>query len=355
MIAGEMIQATIRSVYDQAYEVLRQRVDSQAEENVLRLPPEPQLAKELGVSRDMIRRVLAQMARERLIDRHHGRGTFIRPRPRLPTICALVHGDPAEMFDPVKAVLMRGASLQVQEMPEKVSIRFEQLPEWGGPGIAERLVREVRSLRSDGYLVGLALRLKDCLAVLAAHVPLVMLPINYGPEGVPCVAVDHHAGGVMAGRYLREKGRRRVAMVCWPSDEERRLSKAFLGGLIETLGESAPRAGETLIMTDTNAAECTDAVARLLGAQTPPDAIVTTGDSRTHWVLAALRDRGLDGLDSPELLPYVNTPETAPGTYVQLYQGEERGREAVRMLWKLMEGEALEQTVKYFSPRLVVR
>ena len=46
-----------------------------------RLPPESQLAEELGVSRGTLRHALADLEAEGLIWRHVGRGTFIGNRP----------------------------------------------------------------------------------------------------------------------------------------------------------------------------------------------------------------------------------------------------------------------------------
>ena len=184
-----MPQVLVRSVFQQAYDLLRARVIRLRNEGVQKLPSEPQLAAELAVSRDTIRRVLSELARERLVDRQTGRGSFIRPASKRKTISFLVPGEPSERFAPCAATIMYGASLDVKTAAEK--IHFLGLPESSCPGIADRLIREARSLRCDGYIAGLPLRFEDCRKVLDAHIPLVVTYNDFASEAVPAFLIDH--------------------------------------------------------------------------------------------------------------------------------------------------------------------
>ncbi|MBI3977428.1 MAG: GntR family transcriptional regulator [Chloroflexi bacterium] len=65
-------------LYYQFVKHLRQRVESGEWAPEARLPAEPDLAREYGLSRGTIREGLDLLAREGLIERHRGRGTFVR-------------------------------------------------------------------------------------------------------------------------------------------------------------------------------------------------------------------------------------------------------------------------------------
>lgn len=63
---------------------LRALIEAHEREGDLRLPPEPQLCEELGVSRGRLRTLLKHAEDDGLIWRHVGKGTFAGARPTLP-------------------------------------------------------------------------------------------------------------------------------------------------------------------------------------------------------------------------------------------------------------------------------
>jgi len=63
---------------------LRDYIDKVAKSGDLRLPPEPKLGDELGVSRGRLRTILKRLEGEGLIWRHVGKGTFVGPREMTP-------------------------------------------------------------------------------------------------------------------------------------------------------------------------------------------------------------------------------------------------------------------------------
>jgi GntR family transcriptional repressor for pyruvate dehydrogenase complex len=77
-------------------ERLREYIVSAREAGIDRLPPEPQLSEELGVTRGRLRTLLKYMERDGLIWRHVGKGTFIgsrQPKPPATTASPYVSGD----------------------------------------------------------------------------------------------------------------------------------------------------------------------------------------------------------------------------------------------------------------------
>jgi GntR family transcriptional regulator len=84
----------------QIQRVLRARIESGEWDGGRPIPTEMELLAEFGVSRTTIREALGVLAREGLIVRHRGRGSFVRPRPRAarpPAVTNLILGYQAEV------------------------------------------------------------------------------------------------------------------------------------------------------------------------------------------------------------------------------------------------------------------
>ncbi len=64
---------------DAAADALSSYIETLRDEGKLKLPPETELAKALGVSRTTIRRTLSNMENKGVVVRLHGKGTFINP------------------------------------------------------------------------------------------------------------------------------------------------------------------------------------------------------------------------------------------------------------------------------------
>lgn len=69
---------------DAVRETLMSWVGARAQGGQHRLPPEPELAEELGVSRATLREALRSLEDEGLLTRARGAGTFLADRPRVP-------------------------------------------------------------------------------------------------------------------------------------------------------------------------------------------------------------------------------------------------------------------------------
>jgi DNA-binding FadR family transcriptional regulator len=61
-----------------AVRALREKIDAGAFDDGLRLPAERDLAAELGVARNTLRQALQRLEEDGLLERHVGRGTFVR-------------------------------------------------------------------------------------------------------------------------------------------------------------------------------------------------------------------------------------------------------------------------------------
>lgn len=85
-----MIQAEYKPLVDVLVAAMEERIHSGEYEIGARLPSEAALAKDLGVSRPLVREILARLRERGLIETLNGRGSFVRPRSSAPMLDAML-------------------------------------------------------------------------------------------------------------------------------------------------------------------------------------------------------------------------------------------------------------------------
>jgi GntR family transcriptional regulator len=88
---------------DQVAHSLREAIEDGRLVSGQRLPSEPLLAGQLGVSRATLRQALAILTQEGLLIRQHGRGTFVSALPR-----SALHGNLSELMSTTQMIRERG-------------------------------------------------------------------------------------------------------------------------------------------------------------------------------------------------------------------------------------------------------
>ena len=127
--------------HHQVYLVLRERIAAGEFPPEQPLPGELELAKGFGVSRVTMRAALGRLAREHLITRHRGRGTFPRPTAAAPAT--------AELSGLLENILCHGLKttvrvIQLSDLPAPADVAAAlQL----APGASVRKAVRVRSYR----------------------------------------------------------------------------------------------------------------------------------------------------------------------------------------------------------------
>ena len=343
----------VRSVFDQTYAAIRERIERQRQANDLRMPSEIVLSRELGVSRPTIRRVYERLARERIIDRRHGRGTYIRPTQRVKTVVALVYGRPTWLYSEYTAAILRGAGSVVEEA-DGVEFRVHPVERAGDVELSADLLEDVSALRADGLLLTIPLRMEALQRLLDAHVPLATVNVDYGREDIPAALPDNHEAGRLASRYLKRRGVERIALVASPLGHDTiRTGRAVREGLQEFYGADALREGENLFVVERTPRAAYDAVKQMLARDPKPEGIVVTQSALRRGALRALQEAGLDGQANPVLVAYDHEAVNSPGLVIVRVSMEDCGREAARMLLTLMDGKPVEQPVRRFRPTMI--
>ena len=342
----------VQSVSEQAYALLRKKIETMSRQGIKRLPPEPDLAQQIGVSRVTIRRVLTRMEKERLIDRQKGRGTFIRPIKQ-PGKIVVLYDSHNDIFKPWTSSILRGVSLMIDTCGFQMDLR--PLPTWGTKGLVSQLISDVRSHLVDGYLILLRLHLNDCLQLVKANIPAVWVEQNYGRKDIPVVLADHAEAVHIAMNNFAEHHRQRIAVISGPTGVETRCKADIIADTFASYPDAkVPVTAQTHIVTDRSLDEGRNAMRKLMRRKVPPDAVFTTDDDLAIGALLALRELFHNTEEYPDMISYVspiaNLCELLPWKVIETPSPELLGRESVSMLQSLMKGKSVQTTVKRLPP-----
>lgn len=158
------------SAKDRAIQSLRRRLSEETWSAGDRLPSEPALAKELGVSRVSVRAALAQLESEGLVDRRHGSGTYVNSvRPLVSSLHLNVGSD--------ELIRSRGHQPGISEMTWKQEEADEHVAGRLGLEVGTPVIHLYRVRTSDGTPVTIS---DDYFA--ASLLPPGPLSLGLGPS-----------------------------------------------------------------------------------------------------------------------------------------------------------------------------
>ncbi len=201
-------------VYSRLVREVRESIANGTRRPCERLPSELELAERYGVSRASVRQALAALAREGLVERVPGRGTFVaRPggrtapvEPRRVTVIV------NHLADALSARLLAGVSNAAVRLGLEIVLGST----WNDPLTEGALLR--RSLErgdagvilfpTDGRLVEEAIH-----QVRAAGVPIVLLDRELPGIGLDVARAAHLEGAAAAVRHLLQCGHRDIAFL----------------------------------------------------------------------------------------------------------------------------------------------
>lgn len=252
-----------------------------------RLPSEPELARRYGVSRTTIRRAIAALIEEGVLDARHGAGTFIRPGSgRTRTIGLLfaesVACDPSDPYaQQLTNYLMRvfaqnGWTLRLAQSVEDMR---------------QRLAAERGSIVSAcvGALFSTTFEDFDLLAGLP--VPLVLLDSELH-AGVPCVVADNALGMRLAVHRVLELGHRDIVHLAGP--EYALSGRERLAGFRAVMAEAGREVRDADIRCGTfDFASGYTAMGRWWAEGRRPTAVICGNDLMALGAMHWLADHGL--------------------------------------------------------------
>jgi LacI family transcriptional regulator len=249
-------------------------------------------------------------------------------------------------IEPFSAELLKGAATALHDTG------FELVVYSAGGRTSDRVGWERRYLsRLSGTLIDGAMLVTPTVVDVHYGAPIVAVDPHTGPSSLPTIDSDNLRGAQLATEHLLDLGHRRIAMVTGRPDLQ--SSALRERGWRTAMDAAGVEVDETLVERgDYEAAVSTEAARRLLTHDDPPTAVFAANDTSAIATINVARDLGLE----LSVVGFDNIPESAHYSLTTVDQHiQAMGREAMRMLVRMIRGEDLEVTHVTLPTALVVR
>ena len=331
-------------------EKLRKKILSGAFEKTTFLPPERQLAEEFQVGRAIIRGALRTLGDEKIIYKVPKRGwrLFKREERRLKRILLRLSSRMnAEGYEGMGLVagICSGANDIYAEVilssPPMELDKKELLERYNAGDIQGIIFLEAASDVSVRQLV-------DC------GIPCVVANLEEELQ-LPCVRMDYHAIGAMAGKELLDRGYRNIAV--YGGSLERFIYKELLAGFREIMDEAGIAPDKSLILCgkDELLQEKLSALLKAPADQRP-EVFFTLRDYRAGRLYESCAQYGLKIPDDVGIISYddISWPAARRQGLSSIREDVYRiGKESVLMLQRIYESDS-ERVESVFLPGKLV-
>jgi DNA-binding LacI/PurR family transcriptional regulator len=326
------------------------------------LPGQRVLAEEFGVNFLTVRKAIATLAKEGLLDRQSGRGTFITrlKRPRTHNLAAIL-GGLSYGFGGQHPNLVAGIQAEAAKFKHDVLFR----PHLGDPHLERQAIEDLISReKCDGILVWPTLdRGSQAIEVLQSRqIPFVVVMRIDPPyrHRVSYVIDDDFEGGYLAATHLLALGHRKIGFVGRAAkadladsyEEERWLG--FVKAHRDVGARPGPRLqADWLLRPDRAAAKPPASFVRRLRALT---AIVCVNDRVALHLLGLPKSAGIAIPAKLSVVGYDDVDAAEVFRLTTVHQPlAEIGAEGVRLLMEEIEGRRSGPAQRKLAPRLMVR
>jgi GntR family transcriptional regulator, arabinose operon transcriptional repressor len=345
------------------YSLLEERIASGAWPVGTRLPAEPEIAAQLGVSRGTLRRALARLRERGLVDGAPGRGSFVRS-----TSPSAPQGLPRIVGVLVPSVARPSAGTLLTAIEDELDgLGYSMLVATSGTTPAQESGRAGRMVRTGiaGLICypldhGMDARLYRSL--LDDRVPLVLVDRYVVGLGTDAVLSDNLGGAFQATSHLAGLGHRRIAFVTTDNLTTTSVAERQEGYRMALAEHGIPYGTELVsaslgVHAFSSPTSPVEVVSRFLEAARPT-AVFALHDRVAYLVhraatalgLRVPQDLSLVGFDDDaaihEALPFLTSVEQPR---------EPIGRTAARMLVDQVEGRRREHARYVLPTRLVIR
>ncbi len=304
-----------------------------------RLPTEVELAEQLGVSRETVRRATESLADEGLLVKFRRKGTFLRrPDPmRLDHTSAIIGYLQADYGYGTAGVdsVTRGISgLILQGALEVASGEgFQLLVERATPGELRNAFRRLQQTTQPRGLIFASVGEEKLLRqVTGLGVPTVVLDHDVRVPQISTVRDDSATAAAEAVQYLASVGHRRIALAYWNQVDLNPWRLEGYRTALRKLGLPRRRSWELPVELSPRGAE--EVVRDLLALSPRPTALLCFNNSQARQVIEELNRNGLEVPGDLSVLG--GGGEVVPGLTCHQADWYSIGETAVRLVLRLI-------------------
>lgn len=349
-----------------------------------RIPPERQLAEQLSVSRQTLRRAVRVLVEQEVLESRQGSGTYV---------CTVL-ADPLLGLQDQRATAGRvaggliGLSVPTVEVPaiarvasgaeaacNELGFRLVLTHDRGNPDRQIDQLREMFASEIEGIVVFLDqdnVTRPECLKMLQQGIEdgvKVVLLDRYVPGiDYPCVLTDVVAGMHMATQHMLMLGCHRLAVLSWGEEAgiaERSRLAGFRNAMKDHDLDPEPVLHGTVGYGQSQEISARQIVGDWLKKydnKLPCDGIICFVDDMAHGAYWALREAGVRVSQDVALVGFddvrpILDPATQFGLTTVQQPFDELGKQAIRRLIDMFDETSVEETLRHtvLKPRLVIR
>jgi DNA-binding LacI/PurR family transcriptional regulator len=351
-------------LYQQFAEIIKEGIRSGKYKPGEYIPPERQLSAEFKLNRLTVRKGIALLIDEGLLQPLRGRGTFIIGTPQKKkkdfskSIAYIFIKDfhfPLSR-NPYYTEILEGAEAQASKMNYSFFLYSVNYDEKELNTIVRKIVQEKFS---GVVMVGRLDKSVEPIitAIYKRDIPLVLIDKTLAYYNISSVISDNTKGAYDAAKYLTSLGHKDIAFI--EASPKKEVTQERLKGLKQALDEAHLKLkSEWVVESDLHVHGGYEAMIKILKAPKKPTAVFAINDETAIGAMRAIAEKGLNvpndisviGFDDIEWASYA----TPPLTTVKIYK-KEMGSNAIKKLIEQVEGRANLSVKSTMPTELIIR
>lgn len=350
--------------YQQFADIIRDQINRGRYKPGEYIPSERQLSKDFKLNRMTVRKGMAMLIEEGLLQPFRGRGTFVTGYPQ-----ARAKARPKDIGyvfikdfnfplskNPYYTEILEGAEAEASKQDYKFFLMSVDYDESKLRDLASRIVSD--KIGGAVFVGRLDEKVEEIITSLAKRkIPVVAIDRYVPYNGVSAVLTDNAKGAYEAVSYLASLGHRDIGFITGPKSNQAVQERADgFGKAVKELKLKVR--DESVAESDLHIHGGYLAMKKILGARKSPTAVFAINDEAAIGAMRAIHEKGLEVPKDVSLVGFDDiewATHTMPGlTTIKIYK-KEIGAAAVKKLIEQIEDKAALPVKNVMPVKLVLR